>query len=157
MRIKDIPAATTDEILHDLLDVLTHLRDGHLTARMTEGYPAPFDQIARTLNQHLDTLAALTREHHRIAEEIGVTGRLGGQMDVPNAAGQWKQMVDDTNRLAANLTDQVRDSANTVRDLLHGQPDARMTCQAIQGEFAALRRDVNRLADEFMREPAAGA
>src|SRR4051812_26185909 len=99
MRIKDIQSATNEEILRNLLDTLINLKNGHFTTRMTEGFPGIYSDIARTLNDHLDMVTALRTEHRRLMEEIGVTGRLGGQMEVANTSGAWKEIVDDVNRL----------------------------------------------------------
>ncbi|MFT3784563.1 MAG: hypothetical protein QM770_00165 [Tepidisphaeraceae bacterium] len=149
MRVQDIKAATQEQMLQNLLDTLQSLRAGHFTARMTEGFPGLFGEIARVLNSHLESLGQFAREHHRLMEEVGVTGRLGGQMDVPGLGGEWQHMLDDVNRLGGNVTNQFRDGANVVRDLLNGQRAARMTAQSVQGEFASFRIDLNRLADEF--------
>jgi hypothetical protein len=94
-------------------------------------------------------LQQLRREHHRLMEEIGVTGRLGGQMEVEGLSGAWKEMVEDVNRLGGNVTCQFRDGWNVVRALLTGQVDARMTAQNIRGEWREFRDRMNELAEQF--------
>jgi len=154
MRIKDIPNATPDEILHNLLDVLTSLKNGHFTTHMEDGFPGIYGEIAKVLNGHLDQMKALAEEHHRLMEEVGVTGRLGGQMEVSGLTGGWKRMLEDVNQMGANVTCQFRDGGNVVRDLLHGELSVRMTAHNIQGEFAEFRRHLNKLADEFEQRSA---
>jgi hypothetical protein len=154
MRIKDIQSASQDEILQNLLDTLVSLKNGHFTARMTEGFPGIHSDIARALNDHLDMLTALRAEHRRLMEEVGVTGRLGGQMEVAGLSGAWKEMNDDVNTLGVNITCQFRDGANVVRDILHGDPAARMTCPNIQGEFAEFKQNLNKLAAEYEHRAA---
>lgn len=149
MRIKDIPNATPEQMLQNLLDVLTSLKNGHFTAHMIEGFPGVYGEIAKVLNAHLDTLTKFRQEHHRLMEEIGVTGRLGGQMDVQGLSGAWKEMFDDVNRMGGHITGQFRDGANIVEDLLRGDLSARMTAHCIQGEFADFRVHLNKLAEEF--------
>jgi hypothetical protein len=157
MRLKDIPNATPDQMLHNLLDVLTALRDGHFTAHMIDGFPGIYGEIAKVLNQHLDTLGAFRQEHHRLMEEIGVTGRLGGQMEVKGLCGAWKQMLEEVNQMGGNVTGQFRDGANIVEDLLKGDLSARMTARCIQGEFADFREHLNKLAEEYEQRSAAPA
>jgi hypothetical protein len=154
MRIKDIPNATPDEILHQLLDVLTSLKDGHFATYMDEGFAGIYGDIAKVLNVHLKQITAMAQEHHRIMEEVGVTGRLGGQMEVPGLTGGWRRVLDDVNQMGGNITCQFRDGNNVVRDLLHGELSARITARSIQGEFAEFRRQMNKLANEFERRSA---
>jgi hypothetical protein len=155
MRVKDIPNATQEQILQNILDTVTALRDGHLTAQMIEGFSGLAGEIGRVLNQHMRMMIAFGHEHHRLMEEIGVTGRLGGQMEVNGAGGAWKNMLDDVNRAGGNITGQFRDGANIVEDLLGGDLSARMTAQCIQGEFATFRQHLNKLADEYEQRCAA--
>lgn len=150
MRTKDIPNATQEQIMQNILDVVTALRDGHLTAHMIEGFPGIGGQIAKVLNEHMDTMSRFRQEHHRLMEEVGVTGRLGGQMEVQGVvSGAWKEMLEDVNRMGGNVTGQFRDGANIVEDLLRGDLSARMTARCIQGEFATFRNQLNQLADQF--------
>ena len=132
MHPKDAPNATSEEILREILDVVTCIANGHFTSRMSDNLPGLGGQIAKVLNAHLSTLQGLRGEHHRLMEEIGVTGRLGGQMEVEGTSGAWKEMVDDVNRLGHHVTMHVRDGGNVVRELLRGELSARMTAQLIR-------------------------
>lgn len=156
MRIKDIPNATQEQILQNILDTLSSLKDGHFTAHMIEGFPGIAGEIAKVLNEHLEQMGKFRQEHHRLMEEVGVTGRLGGQMELPGLSGAWREMLEDVNRMGGNITGQFRDGANVVEDLLRGDLKSRMTARIIHGEFATFRQHVNELAEEFeQRAPAA--
>ncbi len=149
MHPKDAPTASAEDILREVLDVLTNLRNGHFTTHMIEGLPGTGGQIAELLNAHLAMLSELRNEHHRVMEEMGVTGRLGGQLAVANVSGGWKEIVDDANRTAAAITAQFRDGGNIVRAHLRGNAAARMTAECIHGEFRQFREDMNRLLDQM--------
>jgi hypothetical protein len=152
MHHKDAPTASPDEILCDILDVVTALRDGHFTTRLNEAIPGVGGRIARVLNEHLEMLVNFRTEHHRLMEEIGVTGRLGGQVEIPAISGAWKEMADEMNRMGGNLTNQFRDGCNVVRDLLHDELSSRMSARNIQGEFREFREKLNDLADRFQQQ-----
>jgi hypothetical protein len=155
MHPKDAKNASADDILREILDVVTALHNGQFTAHVTDGLPGLGGEIAAVLNAHLKMLGDLRREHHRLMEEIGVTGRLGGQMEVDGLNGAWKEMFDDTNRMGGHMTAQYRDGWNVARALLRGDLAARMSCQCIQGEFREFRERFNELAERF--EQASGA
>jgi len=147
MHPKDAPTATPEQCLREILDVVTCIRNGHLTCRLREEMPGDAGQIAKVLNNHLDLLEAFRNEHLRLTEEIGVTGRLGGQAALPECTGAWREMADATNRLGVNMTCQVRDAGNIVREQLHGNAAARMTAKYIAGEFREFREQFNELLD----------
>jgi hypothetical protein len=156
MRVKDQPHITPDEMLRSLLDVLTSLKNGHLTAHMPDGFPGIYGKIAATLNEHLDQLSTFRHEHHRLMEEVGVTGRLGGQMEVAEVEGAWREMLEDVNRLGGNVTRQFREGANVVRDVMAGELPARMSEPCIGGEFAEFREQLNGLVDAFEERSTKG-
>ncbi len=156
MHPKDAPTATSDAVLHDILDGITSLKNGHFSTHVSENLPGVGGQIAREFNALVEMLQVFRREHHRLMEEIGVTGRLGGQMEVAGTSGAWKEMLDDTNRLGVNITCQYRDGWNVARALVTGDLSARMTCTMIQGEFREFRERFNQIAgqlEEQSREP----
>jgi hypothetical protein len=149
MHHKEAPTASPEAILKDILDVLTCMHNGHFTPHLHETFPGVGGEIARLINNHLEMLQDFRREHHRIMEEVGVTGRLGGQGDVPALKGAWKEMMDETNRMGANITGQCRDKGNIFRALIRGDLSARATCTAIRGEFREFREELNELAEQF--------
>ena len=149
MLLKDIPHASNEVILRAILDALTSLHDGHFTTRLPEHFPGIGGEIAKVFNAYLDMLTNLRHEHHRLMEEVGVTGYLGGQMEVSGLSGAWKEMVEDVNQMGLHITMQCRDLGNVVRSLVQGDLGARVTCTAIRGELRELREGLNELADRY--------
>jgi hypothetical protein len=158
MHPQQAPHATDQQVLAEVLDVVTQLRDGHFSTHLTDTLPGVGGEIAKALNEHLEFMKAFRNEHLRLMEEIGVTGRLGGQMwlpdDLPKCTGAWKDMVEATNLMAANLTCQYRDHGSTAHALLRGNKDARMTCNLIAGEFREFKGEFNSLAEQIAAGPA---
>jgi hypothetical protein len=155
MHPEEAPHASPQDVLREVLDVVTALSSGHFNTYMTDNLPGIGGEIAKVLNEHLKMLRELRNEHHRLMEEVGVTGQLGGQMEIPGMRGAWKEMFDDTNRMGANMTDQFRDCGNIVRALLRGELPARITSRSIQGEFREFRERFNELADRFEQQSGA--
>ena len=156
MHPKDAPTATPEQCLRDILDVVTCLRNGHFTGRLRPEMPGDAGEIAKVLNEHLDLLEAFRSEHLRLMEEIGVTGRLGGQAALPDCTGAWREMADATNRLGVNMTCQARDIGNVLREHLNGNTSARMTAKYIAGEFREFREQLNALLDRVAADKPAG-
>jgi hypothetical protein len=158
MHPQQAPHATDQQVLAEVLDVVTQLRDGHFSTHLTDTLPGVGGEIAKALNEHLEFMKAFRNEHLRLMEELGVTGRLGGQMwlpdDLPKCTGAWKDMVEATNLMAANLTCQYRDHGSTAHALLRGNKDARMTCNLIAGEFREFKEEFNSLAEQIAAGPA---
>jgi hypothetical protein len=149
MHPKDAPTASADAILHDVLDVVTSLKNGHFTTHMPENLPGVGNEISKAMNELIEMLQSFRHEHHRLMEEVGTTGRLGGQMEVAGVNGAWKEMLDDVNKLGVNITCQLRDGGNVARALLAGDLSARMTCRMIQGEFREFRERFNQIAEQL--------
>jgi hypothetical protein len=149
MHPKDAATASSDAVLHEILDGITAVRNGHFTTHMSEAMTGVGGDIAKEFNALVEMLQALRQEHHRLMEEIGVTGRLGGQMEVAGTSGAWKEMMEDVNRLGVNITCQYRDGWNVARALLGGDLSARMTCKMIQGEFREFRERFNEIAGKL--------
>jgi methyl-accepting chemotaxis protein len=148
MHPQDIPNASAEQMLAAILDVVSGLRAGRFTAHLPENFPGDGGRIAKVLNGHMEMLEQFKNEVQRVTEEVGVTGRLGGQMEVQGTAGDWTVMMQRINEMAANITDQFRDGANVVRAHRRGDVAARMGAQRIQGEFREFREEFNTLLDE---------
>ena len=151
MHPQQAPHATPEQMLREILDVVTQLRDGHFSTHLSDNFPGIGGEIAKALNEHLEFLKAYRNEHLRLMEEIGVTGRLGGQIwlpdDLPEVKGAWKDMVEATNLMGGNLTAHFRDFGNVARAQFGGESDARCTCTSIAGEFREFREDFNEVLD----------
>ena len=151
------PTAPADAALEHILDVVASIRDGHFTTHATEGLPGTAGRVAAALNELLEVLQAFHREHRRLTEETGVTGRLGGTAEVPGACGAWAEMVDSTNRMAHNLTEQVRDVVTTAEAAGRGEAARRVTCDKVRGEYRELRQAVNALVTRLERQAETAA
>src|SRR3989442_11310181 len=102
--------------------VVTSVANGDLRRKLTLEAKGEIAQLAETINSMIDTLATFADQVTTVAREVGVEGKLGGQARVPGAAGTWKDLTDNVNQLAANLTTQLRaisdvESAGTQGDL----------------------------------------
>ena len=92
----------------------------------------------------IDTLATFADQVTTVAREVGVEGKLGGQASVPGAAGTWRDLTDNVNQLAANLTTQVRAIAEVATAVTKGDLTRSITVEA-QGEVAALKDNINEM------------
>ena len=96
--------------------------------------------LAETINSMTDTLRAFADEVTRVAREVGTEGRLGGQADVPGVSGTWKDLTDNVNQLAGNLTSQVRNIAQVTTAVAQGDLSQKITVDA-RGEILELKDD----------------
>src|SRR5690606_30724434 len=91
-----------------IADVVTAVANGNLQRKLTVDAKGEIAQLAETINGMIDTLATFADQVTDVAREVGIDGKLGGQAKVPGAAGLWRDLTDNVNQLAANLTTQVR-------------------------------------------------
>ncbi|HEX7810980.1 MAG TPA: ATP-binding protein, partial [Burkholderiales bacterium] len=103
-------------------------------------------ELKDTINTMVDQLNAFASEVSRVAREVGTEGKLGGQAQVPGVAGTWKDLTDNVNLMAANLTGQVRGIANIVTAVANGDLDHKLVFEA-KGEIAALADTINSMID----------
>src|SRR3989442_3851372 len=97
--------------LRDVSKVATAIANGDLTQKITVDVKGEILQIKDVINRMVDQLSAFASEVTRVAKEVGTEGRLGGQAEVKGVAGTWKDLTDNVNTMASNLTSQVRDVA----------------------------------------------
>ena len=124
--------------------VVTAVANGDLKRKLTVEAKAKSPSLADTINGMIDTLATFADQVTTVAREVGVEGKLGGQASVPGAAGTWKDLTDNVNQLAANLTTQVRAIAEVATAVTKGDSDAVDHVEA-QGEVAALKDNINEM------------
>jgi hypothetical protein len=124
--------------------VVTAVANGDLKRKLTVEAKGEVAELADTINNMTDTLATFADQVTSVAREVGVEGRLGGQALVPGAAGTWKDLTDNVNRLAANLTTQVRALADVATAVTKGDLTRSITVVA-QGEVAALKDNINEM------------
>ena len=124
--------------------VVTAVANGNLKRKLTVEAKGEIAALADTINSMTDTLATFADQVTTVAREVGVEGKLGGQASVPGAAGTWKDLTDNVNQLAANLTTQVRAIAEVATAVTKGDLTRSITVEA-QGEVAALKDNINEM------------
>ena len=129
-----------------LVDALKALWSGDLSYRMpAQGETA---DIAREHNLFLDRLQQLRSEHGRVCRELGTEGRFGCQAEVEGLSGDWQEMVGDLNRMAAHLTDQIRNFASVTTSIATGDFTRKPTVEC-QGEMLDWKRTLETFADQL--------
>jgi HAMP domain-containing protein/signal transduction histidine kinase/CheY-like chemotaxis protein len=124
--------------------VVTAVANGDLKRKLTVEAKGEIAELAETINNMTDTLATFADQVSSVAREVGVEGKLGGQANVPGAAGTWRDLTDNVNGLAANLTNQVRAIAEVSTAVTKGDLTRSITVEA-QGEVAALKDNINEM------------
>src|SRR4051812_34084159 len=133
----------TDQV-RGIAKVVTAVANGDLKRKLTVDAKGEIAELADTINGMIDTLATFADQVITVAREVGVEGKLGGQANVPGAAGTWKGLTDNVNQLAANLTTQVRAIADVATAVTRGDLTRSIQVEA-QGEVAALKDNINEM------------
>src|SRR5207237_2430461 len=124
--------------------VVRAVADGDLRHKLTVESKGEVAALAETINSMTGTLATFAEQVTTVAREVGVEGKLGGQASVPGAAGTWKDLTDNVNQLAANLTTQVRAIADVATAVTKGDLTRFIQVDA-SGEVAALKDNINEM------------
>ncbi|MDB5264426.1 MAG: putative histidine kinase, atypical hybrid, partial [Adhaeribacter sp.] len=135
-------ASNLTEQVRGIVKVVTAVADGNLTQRLTVQAKGEVAALADTINAMTDTLAIFADQVTNVAREVGVDGRLGGQANVPGAAGTWKDLTGNVNLLAANLTTQVRAIAEVATAVTKGDLTRSIQVDA-KGEVSELKDNIN--------------
>ncbi|WP_309235696.1 HAMP domain-containing protein, partial [Streptomyces sp. TRM64462] len=125
-----------------IAEVTTAVANGDLSQKVTVSARGEVAQLADTINQMTETLRTFADEVTRVAREVGVEGLLGGQAQVPGAAGTWKDLTDSVNTAFRNLTGQVRDIAQVTTAVANGDLSQKVTVD-VAGEMLELKNTVN--------------
>ncbi|MDT9694815.1 HAMP domain-containing protein [Streptomyces sp. P17] len=128
--------------------VTTAVANGDLSQKVTVSARGEVAQLADTINQMTETLRIFADEVTRVANEVGAEGRLGGQANVPGAAGTWKDLTDSVNTVFRNLTIQVRDIAAVTTAVANGDLSQKVTVD-VAGEMLELKNTVNGMVDQL--------
>ena len=134
--------------VRDIANVATAVAKGDLSQKITVDVKGEFLQLKQNLNQMVDSLNLFAGEVTRVAQEVGTEGRLGGQAVVPNVAGIWKDLTDNVNYMASNLTSQVRDIANVATAVAKGDLSQKVTVD-VKGELLQLKQNLNQMVDSL--------
>ena len=144
----NVMAANLTEQVRGIVKVVTAVANGDLKQNLTVKSKGEVAALAETINSMTDTLATFADQVTSVAREVGVDGRLGGQANVPGAAGTWKDLTGNVNLLAANLTNQVRAIAEVATAVTKGDLTRSIQVDA-KGEVAELKDNINTMIDNL--------
>ena len=139
-------AANLTTQVRNIAEVTTAVARGDLSRKITVDVKGEILELKNTINTMVDQLNAFAAEVTRVAREVGTEGKLGGQAQVPGVAGTWKDLTDNVNVMAANLTEQVRGIVKVVTAVANGDLSQKLTVNA-KGEVAALAETINNMTD----------
>ncbi|MFB9512236.1 HAMP domain-containing protein [Streptomyces purpureus] len=134
--------------VRDIAQVTTAVANGDLSQKVTVDVAGEMLELKNTVNTMVDQLSAFGSEVTRVAREVGVEGRLGGQAEVPGAAGTWKDLTDSVNTAFRNLTGQVRDIAQVTTAVANGDLSQKVTVD-VAGEMLELKNTVNTMVSQL--------
>src|SRR5438552_2790276 len=140
----NLMASNLTNQVRSISKVVTSVATGNLKRKLVLEAKGEIEQLAETINEMIDTLATFAEQVTTVAREVGIEGKLGGQANVPNAAGTWRDLTDNVNRMAAALTSQVRAIADVATAGTKGDLSRSITVDAA-GEVAALKDNINEM------------
>src|SRR5207248_1305125 len=122
--------------------------NGDLSKKITVDVKGEILELKNTINTMVDQLRTFAGEAAQVGKEVGTDGKLGGQADVKGVSGTWKDLTDNVNILAGNLTDQVRNIAKVTTAVANGDLSQKITVDA-RGEILALKNTINTMVDQL--------
>src|SRR5690606_6668002 len=131
-----------------IAEVTTAVATGDLTKKITVEAKGEIAELKNTINTMVDQLSSFASEVTRVAREVGTEGRLGGQARVEGVSGTWKDLTDNVNSMADNLTTQVRSTADVTTAVAKGNLTKKITVDA-KGEIAELKNTINTMVDQL--------
>ena len=141
-------AANLTTQVRNIAEVTTAVATGDLSKKITVDVRGEILQLKETINTMVDQLNGFAGEVTRVAREVGTEGKLGGQAQVPGVAGTWKDLTDNVNLLAANLTTQVRNIAEVTTAVANGDLSKKITVD-VRGEILQLKETINTMVDQL--------
>src|SRR4051794_30841008 len=141
-------AANLTSQVRNIAQVTTAVAEGDLSSKITVDAKGEVNQLKDTINTMVDQLRAFADEVTRVAREVGTDGRLGGQAFVPGVGGTWKDLTDNVNFMAANLTDQVRNIAQVTTAVAKGALSQKIPVE-VRGEVLQLKNTINTMVDQL--------
>jgi len=136
--------------VRNIADVATAVAEGDLSKKVTVDVSGEIKQLKETINTMVDQLNSFAGEVTRVAREVGTEGKLGGQAQVPGVAGTWKDLTDNVNLMAGNLTGQVRNIAEVATAIANGDLSKKITVD-VRGEILRLKETLNTMVDQLNR------
>ncbi|KAJ5485598.1 Histidine protein kinase NIK1 [Penicillium diatomitis] len=147
-------ASNLTQQVREIAKVTTAVARGDLTMKVTADVKGEILDLKLTINAMVDRLNRFAFEVSRVAREVGTDGTLGGQAQVENVEGRWRDLTDNVNTMAQNLTQQVRQISNVTQAIARGDLSTKIEVHA-QGEILTLKETINRMVDglsQFARE-----
>jgi CheY-like chemotaxis protein len=141
-------AANLTGQVRNIAEVTTAVASGDLSRKITVDVRGEILQLKETINTMVDQLRSFASEVTRVAREVGTEGKLGGQASVPGVAGTWKDLTDNVNSMAANLTGQVRNIAEVTTAVATGDLSRKITVD-VRGEILQLKEAINTMVDQL--------
>jgi HAMP domain-containing protein/CheY-like chemotaxis protein/signal transduction histidine kinase len=145
--VNGMAANLTDQV-RNIADVTTAVAQGDLSKKITVEVKGEVLRLKNTINTMVDQLSAFASEVTRVAKEVGTEGRLGGQAKVKGVSGTWRELTNNVNQLAGNLTDQVRNIADVTTAVATGDLSKKITVEA-RGEILELKNTINTMVDQL--------
>jgi HAMP domain-containing protein/signal transduction histidine kinase/ActR/RegA family two-component response regulator len=134
--------------VRNIAEVTTAVANGDLSKKITVDVKGEILELKNTINTMVDQLSSFAAEVTRVAREVGTEGRLGGQADVRGVAGTWKDLTDNVNMMAGNLTAQVRNIAEVTTAIANGDLSRKITVD-VKGEILEMKKTINTLVDRL--------
>src|SRR5205823_4255681 len=134
--------------VRNIADVATAIANGDLSRKITADVRGEILGLKETINTMVDQLRGFSSEVTRVAREVGTDGKLGGQAVVPGVAGTWKDLTDNVNSMAGNLTAQVRNIAEVASAVARGDLSRKITVD-VRGEILELKNTLNTMVDQL--------
>jgi HAMP domain-containing protein len=134
--------------VRNIAAVATAIANGDLSRKITVDVRGEILQLKETINTMVDQLRSFASEVTRVAREVGTEGKLGGQANVPGADGTWKDLTDNVNSMAGNLTAQVRNIAEVTTAVARGDLSRKITVD-VKGEILQLKEAINTMVDQL--------
>jgi len=134
--------------VRNIAQVTTGVAQGDLSQKITVEAAGEILELKNTINAMVDSLSTFAAEVTRVAKEVGTEGQLGGQAEVAGVAGTWKDLTDNVNTMANNLTNQVRNIAQVGTAIANGDLSQKITVEA-QGEILQLKETLNKMVDNL--------
>ena len=134
--------------VRNIAEVTTAVANGDLSKKITVDVKGEILELKNTINTMVDQLSSFASEVTRVAREVGTEGKLGGQADVKGVAGTWKDLTDNVNSMAGNLTGQVRNIADVTTAVANGDLSKKITVD-VKGEILELKNTINTMVDQL--------
>src|SRR5207248_855406 len=137
----------TDQV-RNIAKVTTAVANGDLSQKITVDARGEILALKSTINTMVDQLRSFASEVTRVANQVGTEGKLGAQAEGPGVAGAWKDLTDNVNFMAANLTSQVRNIAKVTTAVANGDLSQKITVD-VKGEVLELKATINTMVDQL--------